>query len=157
MTLRRDHVGGLLFLLLSVLYGWFIQDIALLPGDDLEPFHARTLPTALAWIGGVLSVLLIVTAGPVSVRPENDGRWYIGLTAGLLLLVVVFGLVLKWLGFLVATILFLAGGFWLLGERRPRMIAAVAIPFSVILWLLLTQALGVYLAPGKLVTAVLGG
>ena len=157
MTLRRDHVGGLLFLLLSVLYGWFIQDIAMLPGDELEPFHARTLPYALAAIGTVLSLALIVSAGPVSVRPENDGRWYIGLTASLLVLIVLFGLVLKWLGFLIATVVFLAGGFWLLGERRPKIMLGVAIPFAVGLWLLLTQALGVYLAPGKLVTAVVGG
>lgn len=157
MTIRRDHISGLLFLLLSAFYGWFSQDIAMLPGDDLEPFNARTLPTVLALMGAALSILLIVSAEPVSVRPQNEGRWYITLTAALLLLVVVFGLTLKWLGFVMATVLFLAGGFWLLGERRPRLILAVSVPFAVVLWLLLTQVLGVYLAPGKLFATVIGG
>jgi putative tricarboxylic transport membrane protein len=63
---------------------------------------------------------------------------------------IAYGLALEWLGFLVATTLFLLIGFWLLGERRPKIMLAVSVPFTLGFWLLLTQALDIYLAPGQI-------
>ena len=44
MSLTKDRFGGLLFLLLSITYGYYAADIPLLPGDKFEPFHAQTMP-----------------------------------------------------------------------------------------------------------------
>ena len=33
MIITKDHIGGLVFLSLSVVYGYYAGDIALLPGD----------------------------------------------------------------------------------------------------------------------------
>ena len=62
MIITKDHIGGLVFLCLSAAYGYYIGDISMLPGDEYEPFNAQTVPTALAYMGGVLSIALIVTA-----------------------------------------------------------------------------------------------
>jgi putative tricarboxylic transport membrane protein len=61
-----------------------------------------------------------------------------------------YGLSLDWIGFLLATILFLMGGFYILGERRWKILLSVSIGFVVVFWYSLTQLLEIYLAPGRL-------
>lgn len=157
MIITKDHIGGLVFLCLSVLYGYYAGDIALLPGDEYEPFHARTLPDALAWMGGVLSLTLLITAKQDSNNRLSLKGYDFALVAKLLLLVVLFALGLEWLGFLVATTLFLMAGFWLLGERRLKIILLSSFPFALFIWFSLAKLLDIYLAPGKLITQVFGG
>lgn len=157
MTLSRDHVGGLIFLVLSIAYGYYTQQIPLLPGDEYEPFTARTLPGALAVAGAVLAFLQIVTATPGYVREQISHDWYYGLVGRLMLLVVAFAIALKWLGFMLSTILFLVCAYRMLGERRPKTLFLASVPFAVGLWLVLTQLLNIYLAPGQLFTLVTGG
>ena len=62
MSISRDHIGGFIFLVLSVTYGYYAQRIPMLPGDEFEPFHAQTLPIALSYLGGVLGIAMLVTA-----------------------------------------------------------------------------------------------
>ncbi len=157
MTITKDHIGGLVFLCLSVAYGYYARDIPLLPGDEFEPFTARSVPNALAWIGGVLSLALIVTAVSDPAQKLRLTGLDFGLVSKLLILVVMFGLALDWLGFLLATVLFLVAGYWLLGERRPKMLLIASVPFAVGIWFVLTQLLDIYLAKGKLFTMLIGG
>ena len=157
MTITKDHIGGLVFLCLSVAYGYYARDIPLLPGDEFEPFTARSVPNALAWIGGVLSLALIVTAKSDTAHKLRLAGLDFGLVSKLLILVVLFGLALDWLGFLLATVLFLVAGYWLLGERRPKMLLIASVPFAVGIWFVLTQLLDIYLAKGKFFTMLMGG
>ena len=157
MTLTKDHIGGLLFLTLSVTYWYYGQQIPLLPGDEYEPFHARTIPDALAWLGMALSFFLIATA-----ERKEEGKLVLagydfGLVARLLGSVLVFALALEWVGFLLATIIFLIAGFWLLGERRIKTLLLGSVPFALFIWFALSQLLDIYLAPGKLFASVVGG
>ncbi len=62
--LCRDRVGAMIFLLFCLCYGYQTSQIALFPGDEYEPFTARTLPTILTYIGIGLSLLLLVTGQP---------------------------------------------------------------------------------------------
>lgn len=157
MIITKDHIGGLIFLCLSVAYGYYAGQIPMLPGDEFEPFHAQTLPTALAYLGTGLSCLLLVTAE----RDPNERLDLTGLdfkiVAKLLLLVVIFALGLKWIGFLLSTVIFLLGGYWLLGERNPKTLLLASLPFAVGLWFILSQLLDIYLAPGRLFTTLFGG
>ena len=68
----------------------------------------------------------------------------------LLLLVVLFGMALDWLGFVVSSTLFLMGGYWLLGERRIKTLLLASIPFVLVFWFVLVKLLDIYLAPGRL-------
>ena len=45
--LCRDRVGAMIFLLFCLCYGYQTSQIPLFPGDEYEPFTARTLPTIL--------------------------------------------------------------------------------------------------------------
>ena len=151
MLVSKTRIGGLMFLLLSMAYGYSAMSIPLFPGEEAEPFSARTLPYFLAVLGSGLSLFLLLfgrDGDHVDNGVNADLDWR--LAASLLLLMIAYGLALEWLGFLFATTLFLVIGFWMLGERRLKMLLVVSIPFTVGFWLLLTQALDIYLAPGQI-------
>ncbi|WP_428622087.1 tripartite tricarboxylate transporter TctB family protein [Sedimenticola sp.] len=157
MTISKDHIGGLTFLLLSVTYGYYAGQISLLPGDEFEPFHAQTVPDALAVLGIGLSLLLLMTAHRSSASRISLVGYNFALVAKLLLLVVAFALALEWVGFLLSTIFFLIGGYWLLGERKPKTLLLASVPFAAGFWFVLTQLLDIYLAPGQLFRLFFGG
>ncbi|WP_067869846.1 tripartite tricarboxylate transporter TctB family protein [Neptuniibacter marinus] len=157
MMLTKDHIGGLVFLCLSVLYGYYAGSIHMLPGDEFEPFTARTVPYALAILGAVLSVGLLLTAKRSVENRLSLNGYDFALVAKLLLLIVCFGLALEWTGFMLATMLFLIAGFWMLGERRIKMLLLVSVPFAVSIWFILAKLLDIYLAPGQLYMQIFGG
>lgn len=157
MTISKDHIGGLVFLCLSVAYGYYAGDIQLLPGDEFAPFNAQSLPNALAVLGGILSVALIVTADRSIEGRVKLAGYDFWLVAKLLVLVLLLGFALPWLGFLLSTILFLVGGYWMLGVRQIKTLLLASVPFSVVLWFILAQLLDIYLAPGRVFTMLFGG
>jgi putative tricarboxylic transport membrane protein len=57
---------------------------------------------------------------------------------------------MKWIGFIIASVLFLMLGFYILGERRLKKMALAAIPLVILLWFIMSALLGVYIAPGEL-------
>jgi len=157
MIITKDHIGGLVFLCLSAAYGFYIADIPMLPGDEYEPFNAQTVPTMLAYMGGILSIALILTARRDRSEQLSLKGYDFAIVIKLLALVVIFGLALEWVGFLVSTILFLIGGYWLLGERKWKTLLIASVPFAVFIWFALSQLLDIYLAPGRLITTLFGG
>jgi len=156
LNISKDRVGGLVFLLFSVTYGYYAQQILLMPGDVSQAFNAQTLPNALAIVGVILSMVLLVTAKTSFENRVDLVGYQFSLVIKLLLLIIVFAGALKWLGFMLSTILFLVVGFWLLGEKSVKRILQVAIPFTVCTWFILAKLLDVYLASGKLFTVFLG-
>lgn len=149
--MNRQQLGGLLFLAFSLSYGLAATRIASLPIDRLEAMNARSLPYALAVLGSVLSIVLIVSsrgAGSGGEPSLPDGDWR---TVGLLIgAIAAYGLVLDTLGFPLSTAIFLCVSCLLLGERRWRRILGVSVALVGVLWLILVPGLGVYLAPGSL-------
>ncbi|HAS6742117.1 TPA: tripartite tricarboxylate transporter TctB family protein [Vibrio parahaemolyticus] len=149
--LCRDRVGAMIFLLVCLCYGYQTSQIALFPGDEYEPFTARTLPTILTYIGIGLSLLLLVTGQP----DKKSGavltfNWK--LLISFLVLMALYGLGLTYLGFVLATGFFLLAGFYLLGERRKPVLFGASFPFVIAFYLLLTQGLDIYLEPGLIFT-----
>ncbi|KEI70272.1 tripartite tricarboxylate transporter TctB family protein [Endozoicomonas elysicola] len=160
MTLSKDQIGSLVFLCLSLSYGYYAGQIPLLPGDEFEPFHAQTLPYALAGLGALFSFLLLASSSMAGSRSEaksSNASLDFSLVAKLLALIVLFAIALQWIGFLLATTMFLIGGYWLLGERRPKVLILASLPFAAGIWGVLTQLLNIYLAPGQLLIMVTGG
>ncbi len=158
--LTRQRVGALLFLALSLFYGWQIQDIPQLPVDALEAMNARSMPWALAAVGVILSLALFVAGGdtPPEQHQEQDiqsdaKRYQFAniLTAiALLVWTALYATLLGWLGFFAATAAFLLGGFFLLGERRPTILIGVAFAAALLLYGLLRFGFGLYLPAGSL-------
>ncbi|RJX72867.1 tripartite tricarboxylate transporter TctB family protein [Vibrio sinensis] len=149
--LCRDRVGALIFLLVCLCYGYQTTLIPLFPGDEYEPFTARTLPILLTFAGVALSLMLLVTGQPDSEQASVKGlNWK--LLIGFLILMALYGVGLTYLGFVIATSLFLLAGFYILGERRKKVLFGASFPFVGAFYLLLTQGLDVYLEPGIIFT-----
>lgn len=143
--LTKDRIGGLLMLAFCLAYWWSAFDIRMLPFQKNQAFNAQTMPMALGAIGSALSLAILLFPGTRE-KPDVAGfRWGLGLT--LIALMVVYGLTIKPLGFLLATTLFLMGGYWALGERSPIMLILASVPIVVGFWVLMTQGLDVYVAP----------
>ncbi len=152
--MAREKVGALIMLLFSLAYGYLATHIPLTFLAQQEFFTPRTMPYALAVVGMLLSFLILVlpTSDPQGERTlaqETQGMaWWPAIL--LVMLMVLYGLVMKWLGFIIASILFLLAGFYILGERRIKRMLLAAIPLVVVLWALMSKLLGVYIAPGEL-------
>lgn len=160
--LTRQRIGALLFLLLSLFYGAQISDIPQLPVDAVEVMNARSFPWVLSCVGVLLSIALFVTGGessPSSVAKGVTGFRARDVVSALLLLcwTALYAWFLGWLGFLLATALFLAGGFALLGERRALLIAGTALVAAGALFMVLRYGLGLYLPAGSLWSLLLSG
>ncbi|MCZ4294591.1 tripartite tricarboxylate transporter TctB family protein [Vibrio sinaloensis] len=149
--LCRDRVGAMIFLIVCLCYGYQTSQIPMFPGDEYEPFTARTLPTILTFIGVGLALLLLVTGQPdVKSGAVLEFKWK--LLIGFLVLMALYGVGLTYIGFVLATSLFLLAGFYLLGERRVKVLLGASFPFVIAFYLLLTQGLDIYLEPGVIFT-----
>ncbi|WP_070970063.1 tripartite tricarboxylate transporter TctB family protein [Vibrio sonorensis] len=147
--LCRDRVGALIFLIVCLCYGYQTTLIPMFPGDEYEPFTAKTLPTLLTFVGIALSLMLLVTGKPDDEQVvTSDFDWR--LLGSFLVLMALYGFGLTYIGFVLATSLFLLAGFYLLGERRKSVLFGASFPFVIAFYLLLTQGLDIYLEPGLL-------
>lgn len=151
MKHARDVIGAAVLLAGFIVYGLHARDIALFPGQETEAFTPRTLPYVVAIAGALLCV---VRAMFTLRRPDSSGEmnawsgW--ARVAAFCAFMLGYSVLLVELGFVVATILFLAAGFAMLGERRPLMLTVLPVVFTLAFWLLMSQVLGLYLAPGEL-------
>ena len=152
--MAREKVGALVILLFSVAYGLLATSIPLSFLSQQEVFTARTMPYGLAVIGVILSffILVLPTIDPEGKKSLSETTKGMDWSTAILLVVLmlVFGLVMKWLGFILSSILFLLAGFWILGERRIKLMLFSALLLVVILWFIMSLLLGVYLAPGEI-------
>jgi putative tricarboxylic transport membrane protein len=138
---HAERVAALLILLFALAYFVLAFQIKLPPSSDDSPFSARTFPLVLGPIAmGLALVLLIKPVGG-----EDVGRglaW--GRAFGLIGLMGLYALSITQLGFVVTSALFLAGGFFVLGERRPKVLMPVAVLTALGFWIIFTL-LGVQL------------
>ena len=160
MRIDRSQIGGLFFLALFICYGITASNIQLDFLSEQDTFNARTLPIAVSIVGSLVSLLLILQSG----KPHSNGvsagarglprtNW---LATGLLVcLMVLYGLVLDYLGFIIATTAFLVAGYWIMGERQPGVLLLASLPVVLGIWLIMT-GLGVYLVPGDLYYEIMG-
>jgi putative tricarboxylic transport membrane protein len=149
MTLNRDALATLFLFVLFATYGFLALQIDVFPGQETEPFKPRTLPFALAICGMCLSVIRCLQALRQPADAQRAWRSYDWRRAGLLCVnMIVYGFLFTRMGFLIATALFLAMGFVVLGERRFVVLCTLPAIFAGVFWLLATKLLGLYLAPG---------
>ena len=143
----KKTIGGMFFLLLSLAYGWKSLSIPLF-SIATETFTARTMPTYLAITGVLLSLLLLIL-------PDEDKAfisriksmdWFSGIS--LFVLMFIYALIFNYLGFFLATFLFLNAGFFILGERRIWLMLTISILLIVLFWLMFNYLLGIYIDPG---------
>lgn len=149
-----EKVGALFFLAVSIAYGLYAFEIPLTLLAKQETFNARTMPFALSILGSLLSAMIIILPPAKENRQETVRNTVAGLDwsrAGLfVVMMIVYAITMKWLGFIIASIIFLASGFYLLGERRIKVLLLASIPLVIGIWLLMSKILGMYIAPGEI-------
>lgn len=150
-VLSGDRISAMIFLIVCLCYGYQSSLIPFFPGDEYEPFTARTLPTILTVVGIILSLLLLVSA-PSDKEKTDITQFHWRLLGSFLLLMALYGVGLTYLGFVLATGFFLMIGFYLLGERNKKILFGASFPFVILFYLMLTQGLDIYLEPGIIFT-----
>ena len=145
MFLPKDRIGGLLLLAFCVFYAWQIDAIRILPFQANQAFTPRTIPVVLSILGIGLSILIVIFPSNKERLQISELNWPLGIA--FLVLMSVYGLSVRPVGFLISTSLFLMIGFAMLGERNLLKLVLVAIPLVVAFWALMNYGLSVYVAP----------
>jgi len=154
VNVKCEKMGALLILVLSIAYGIDAFKIPLIFLSQGETLNARTMPYALSIAGILLSLLIILLPSfdkekAVTVKQALSGLdWRrSGYLTGLMIF---YSLSMPWIGFVIASIIFMGGGAMILGERNYKKILLASIPLVIVLWFILTKILGMYIAPGEL-------
>jgi len=151
-----DKRIAVVFLVIALIYGYTAYTYPLLPFELYMVFLPNTMPMALSSLGILFSLIIILTPE----KPADGGGEAPGASAiprlhgakaaqalGLIAAMVVYALALRPVGFLAATMLFLMGTGWILGERKPLIMILSAVLGAGIIWYLVQEALGIYLRP----------
>ena len=156
---NKTRIGAAILLLFAVIY--FSATTHIPEGRAIrgEVFTPRTLPSILAISTIILCLAQLFaptkSADDVSLlKTVRRFQWrpFLHLT-GLMFL---YGILFDYLGFVLATALFLFFGFRALGERRLVRSATIATAMTLSIWALLTQLFDIHLDIGDLVRQVIG-
>jgi putative tricarboxylic transport membrane protein len=157
MTL--DRWIALAFLALCCVYGYaafFTMDDLLPPILQRNPIWPSTFPKILTVLGILVGLIVLFTPKPATgdAAPKDGtidisrlGDYHIGQALGLLVLMVVYALTLRPLGFVGSTIGFLVIGSLILGERKLHILIPVAVVAAGSIWYLVQEVLGIFLRP----------
>ena len=149
ITNIKKTIGGLFFLILSLVYGWNALHIQLF-SSVVEAFSARTLPIALSVVGVITSILLLVLPEQEEGFIEKIKGLNWKTAFALFASMSIYGALFQYLGFFISTFLFLNAGFWIMGERRIVLMLTISITMIVSFWFFLNYLLGIYINPGIL-------
>ena len=152
-----DRWIALVLLLIFAVYGYtafFTMDAGLPPFMQRNPVWPSTFPKVLSVIG-ILVALFVLTGLEKTVgghrAPEIDYRrltdYKLGQALILLSLMVAYALLLRPLGFILSSSLFLILSAAVLGERKWLVLVPVVLATSVGVWYLVQQVLGIFLRP----------
>jgi putative tricarboxylic transport membrane protein len=149
---RADRIWGMVILLFGGVY--LVEGIRIPPAAIGDPLGPRTFPT-------VLGVVLLVCGAILLCRPQRrkaaviERKLFVPvmLLAGLL---VAYALSLAWLGYPLATFLFMIIAARMMGERSLAWSLPIAGGFSVGIYLVFTRLLMIPLPPGLLAMVGLG-
>jgi len=156
MTLERAIAG--IFILLCLIYGYtaFVtMEANLLPFELNMTFLPNTMPKWLSVLGVIAGLVVVIQSGPKASAEIDSGeidyrnlrQYKLAQALFLLGLMIAYALLLRPIGFLAATALFLAGGSLILGERKYIVLIPVAVITAVMIWYLVQQVLGIFLRP----------
>lgn len=154
MALDRWLALGIL--LIAGLYGytaWFAMDALLPPIMQRNPVWPSSFPKILSVIAIVLSLAILLGLEKESEPKAADinyrrlTEYKLGQALLLIGMMVAYALLLRPLGFIASTMLFLAGGSFVLGERRWVLTILVAAIAAGSIWWLVDAVLGIFLRP----------
>ena len=152
-----DRWIALVILSISLIYSYaafFTMDNLLPPFMQRNPVWPSTFPKIL----GILSIIVSssIILGLEKNKHNNNGTeidyrrifdYNLGPAIFLVIMMALYAITLRPLGFFISTITFLAVSGYVLGERKIIILFFVAASASFIIWYLVEQVLGIYLRP----------
>lgn len=154
MTLERGI--AVVFLIVCIVYGYtaFVtMQNELLPFELNMAFLPNSLPKVLSVLGIIVALVIIFTSAPSSEASVGQlelsklDRWNIIQAVGLLVAMAAYALLLRPLGFIGSTTLFIVFSAMLLGERKLHFLIPIALFASFIIWFLVERMLEIVLRP----------
>jgi len=152
-----DRWIALLLLGVCVAYGYgafMTMDQLLPPFMQRNPIWPSTFPKILSIMGAVTALMILLGfEKPTGEQKTPDidyrrlGDYKLGQALLLVGLMVAYALLLRPIGFIAATTLFLVTGAMILGERRVAILIPVALIAAGSVWYLVEGVLGIFLRP----------
>jgi len=149
-----DRLVALVFLLISLVYGFAAFNYPLLPFERNMPFLPNTLPMVLSVLGVAISLFIMVAPRREAdaddlgdINLETVRRFKLGQTFGLVAAMALYAVLLRPIGFLAATALFIVGSSFVLGERKYHVLIPIAAVTAISIWYLVQETLGIFLRP----------
>jgi len=135
---------SLLFFIFSAFYLYTAYQIRVFSFDENAAFNAKTFPIYLGYFGMFIAALKIVL--PEKASEEVDQKFLnYKKTLVLVLIMVIYGLIIRPVGFFLSTSLFLLSSYYFLGERRWLRMFMLSFPFVAIFMFLVHGLLDIYL------------
>jgi len=135
---------SLLFFIFSAFYLYTAYQIRVFSFDENAAFNAKTFPIYLGYFGMFISALKIVLPEKASEEVDQKLLNY-KKTLVLVLIMVIYGLTIRPVGFFLSTSLFLLSSYYFLGERRWLRMFMLTFPFVAIFMFLVHGLLDIYL------------
>jgi putative tricarboxylic transport membrane protein len=154
-----DRSVALCILVFSMVYAWLAFGYELLPFERHQAFKPNTMPIGLSVMGIVLSlaVLLVPSRKDSSVvdesvvdLPEQESanqQFDKVRPVILIVLMIIYAMALRPLGFIGSTSLFLILSSMVLGERKFHILIPLALGGAIFIWYLVQEVLGIFLTP----------
>lgn len=158
--MTKNTIGSIFFLIFSSFYFYNVFAIQKIPGSQFEVMTASTFPFYVGISGIVVSIILLILSLIEKEKIYLTINYLKTLdfktTLYFIIAMIFYGYTMKSLGFIIATILFLAIGFFILKERNIKKIILISSTISIGFYLLLNNALGVYIGLGDFLENLLG-
>ena len=144
MKISTVKIISLLFFIFSAFYLYTAYQIRVFSFDENAAFNAKTFPIYLGYFGMFIAALKIVL--PEKASEEVDQKYLnYKKTLVLVLIMVIYGLTIRPVGFFLSTSLFLISSYYFLGERRWLRMFMLSFPFVAIFMFLVHGLLDIYL------------
>ena len=145
MKISTVKIISLLFFIFSAFYLYTAYQIRVFSFDENAAFNAKTFPIYLGYFGMFIAALKIVL--PEKASEEVDQKFLnYKKTLVLVLIMVIYGLTIRPVGFFLSTSLFLISSYYFLGERRWLRMFMLSFPFVAIFMFLVHGLLDIYLS-----------
>ena len=159
--MKIDKFIALVLVVIFGIYSLLAYNYPLLPFEEGLVFKPNTFPIGIGLTGFILSLLFLVVPSassdsndassdkkedelsqtPESNRKKFDLRTTVTLTA----LMLVYSFLLKPLGFVLSTTLFLICSSLVMGEKKYWLLISISFFCSFALWYLVDKVLGIYM------------
>ena len=164
--LNLEKFLALIILIICILYAYtsFITMQAnLLPFEKNMTVLPNSLPKVISIFGIIISTFLILKKEErnsdesiSSINLKNVFSFYYGKALSIILLMIIYTLCLRPVGFILSSVLFLFLASFILGERSFIKLAIICLLGTSIIWLLLEKVLGIYMRPFPYILQTLG-